>query len=307
MNHLSHLIEQYGLWAAFVNVFVEQIGAPVPAWPTLIVAGALSGKENYSAFTLLLCAVIAALLADLCWYYAGKYYGRRVMAMLCRVSLTPDACISKTQSVYMRWGAPSLMVAKFIPGFASIASGLAGSAGTKLSTYILFDTIGAILWAGLAIFLGSLFHSTIDSLLHVIAQLGKLGALLVVGALVLYMVIKWSQRFLLIRSLRMSRISVDELSVLIEQGISPVIIDVRSKNESSINRIPGALPLSFFDIAAYNPIVPENGEVIVYCSCPNEISAAKVAKALLQKGYKKVRPLYGGIDAWIAAGHPIEI
>jgi len=46
--------------------------------------------------------------------------------------------------------------------------------------------------------------------------------------------------------------------------------------------------------------------VIVYCACPNEASAVKVAKALIEHGFKRVRPLSGGIDAWIAAGYEVE-
>jgi rhodanese-related sulfurtransferase len=46
--------------------------------------------------------------------------------------------------------------------------------------------------------------------------------------------------------------------------------------------------------------------VIVYCACPNEASAARVAKLLKQRGYTRVRPLLGGMDAWVGAGYAIE-
>jgi membrane protein DedA with SNARE-associated domain/rhodanese-related sulfurtransferase len=307
MTHLFNLIEHYGLMAVFLNVFVEQLGAPIPAYPTLVISGALLGSAQYSALTLLASAVSAALTADVCWYFAGRRYGRKVMSMLCRISLTPDACIHQTESVYMHWGAPSLMIAKFIPGFASIASGLAGSMRTTLPVFVLFDFIGAAIWSGVAIFLGSLFHSTVNDLLNVIEELGKWGGALIVGALAFYIMVKWSQRFLLIRALKMARISVEELSELIEKGISPTIVDVRVRTHNSSDRIPGALSLSLQEIADFQPVLTgEDDEVIVYCSCPNELSAARVAKGLMNKGYKKVRPLKGGIDAWIAAGNPIE-
>jgi rhodanese-related sulfurtransferase len=44
----------------------------------------------------------------------------------------------------------------------------------------------------------------------------------------------------------------------------------------------------------------------VYCACPNEESAATASKHLRQAGFTKIRPLLGGIDAWVEAGHPVE-
>jgi rhodanese-related sulfurtransferase len=52
--------------------------------------------------------------------------------------------------------------------------------------------------------------------------------------------------------------------------------------------------------------VSVDGEVVVYCACPNEATAVKVAKQLQKLGYKRIRPLQGGIDAWIDAGMKVE-
>jgi rhodanese-related sulfurtransferase len=52
--------------------------------------------------------------------------------------------------------------------------------------------------------------------------------------------------------------------------------------------------------------LPRDREIIVYCTCPNEASAAQVAKILMNSGFTKVRPLHGGLEAWIAAGYEVE-
>jgi membrane protein DedA with SNARE-associated domain/rhodanese-related sulfurtransferase len=307
MAYLFHLIEQYGLLIVFFNVLLEQLGAPIPAYPTLVITGALVSRGEYSAPLLLFTAVCAAVLSDFAWYWAGKRYGRKVLATLCRISLSPDSCVNQTESIYLRWGAPSLLVAKFIPGFASVASALAGTIGTRRLTFLFFDSIGAALWAGLAIFLGSLFSTAIDDLLNVLTELGKWGGLLIAAAFVAFIATKWWQRQRFFKSLRMARISVDELNQLLQQGQTPAILDVRSALSQQSGRIPGAAIVSIEDMHAFALEVPSDGEVIVYCACPNEASAARVAKLLMQKGYRKVRPLAGGIDAWIAAGHTIEM
>lgn len=306
MEYLLHLIEQYGLLIVFVNVLLEQLGAPIPAYPTLVITGALASGGKYSAGLLLLTAVCAAVISDCAWYWAGKRFGRRIMKTLCRISLSPDSCVNQTESIYLRWGAPSLIVAKFIPGFASVASALAGTIGTRRLTFVFFDAIGAALWAGLAIFLGSLFSTAIDDLLNVLTELGKWGGLLIVCAFAAFIATKWWQRYRFFKSLRMARISVDELNGLLQQGASPVILDVRSALSQQSGRIPGAAVVNMEEMHAFALDAPTDGEVIVYCACPNEASAARVAKILMQKGYNRVRPLAGGIDAWIAAGHTLE-
>ena len=307
METLYHLIEQYGLLIVFFNVLVEQLGAPVPAYPTLIITGALAQGGQYSPALLLMLAVAAALVADYFWYLAGRRYGRQIMSRLCRISLSPDSCVRQTESIYLRWGARSLLVAKFIPGFASIASALSGTMGTRRSSFLLYDAIGSALWAGLGIFLGSLFSSAVDDLLNVLAQLGHYGMLLIGIALAAFVANKWWQRRRFRKSLEMARISVQELNNMLEEGIAPTIIDVRSPLSQQDGRIPGAVAISNQEIQTFIFDGPIEEEVVVYCACPNEASAAMVARQLMQRGYKKVRPLTGGIDAWRAAGYAIDV
>lgn len=306
MSWLLQLIEQYGIAAVFANVLVEQAGAPIPAYPTLVLTGALAVDGRYAVTTLLLVAVLAALIADTGWYLAGRRYGRRVLALLCRVSLSADSCVRQTEGVFARWGAASLMVAKFIPGFASLASALAGATGTRVPAFLLFDAIGAAVWAGSALYLGSLFSTTVDDLLRVLEQLGRGGLMLLALVLAVFIAGKWWQRHRFMRSLRMDRISVDELYDMLRQGHQPLVVDVRSPQSQRQGRIPGAVTIApdFSEFIAGD--VPLADEVIVYCACPNEASAAIVARELMKRGYTRVRPLQGGIDAWREAGYAVD-
>ncbi|HEY0268447.1 MAG TPA: DedA family protein/thiosulfate sulfurtransferase GlpE [Methyloradius sp.] len=306
MSYLVDLLQQYGLLIVFANVFLEQIGLPIPAYPALLLTGALLGQGQYTAPSLLLTAVVSALLADVIWYMAGRKYGRRVMAKLCKISLSPDSCVRQTESLYLRIGPPALLFCKFIPGFASISSALAGTVGTRPLTFIIFDGLGAAIWSGSAILLGSLFSSTIDELISSLAQMGRFGAMLIALALVAFVASKWWERYRFIKALRMEQITVEELDTMLKAGQSPVIIDVRPKQLQTGGRIPGAITLTADTVDAFALEADVEGEVILYCSCPNEASAAKMAKLLINKGYHRVRPLTGGIDAWVSAGYETE-
>jgi membrane protein DedA with SNARE-associated domain/rhodanese-related sulfurtransferase len=307
MSHLLDLLQYYGLAFVFINVLALQAGFPVPAYPTLIVTGALAARGNYSLAALLATAVSASLIADLGWYSVGRRVGGPVLRTLCKISLSPDSCVRQTESIFARWGAQSLMVAKFIPGFASVATAMAGVLRVPLWRFVPADAIGATLWSGVAIALGYIFRNAIDDVLAVLQEMGKIGLMLIVLAFAAYVFWKWLQRRRFIRQLVMDRITVDEVRRLIDEGNIGMVIDVRSPMAQEITgRIPGAVTVDpqnmTFDLIAVEP----QSEVVVYCACPNEATAVKVAKALQQHGFKRVRPLHGGIDAWIAAGHDVE-
>lgn len=306
MQHLIDLLEQFGLLIVFINVFLEQIGLPIPAYPTFLVTGALIEGGYFSFTGLLLTAVIGALIADLFWFYAGRRYGTRVMSKLCRISLSPDSCIKQTESLFLKLGPASLLFCKFIPGFASISSALAGSLRTKPLTFLLFDSVGAALWAGSGLLLGSVFSSAIDQLMGVLIELGKWGSLLIALALAVFIGKKWWERYRFLKALRMARISVEDLYSLIERGGNPVIIDTRAPHLLEAGWIPGARFIEQDRINELIEQIPLDNQIVLYCSCPNEVTAAKVAKSFMRSGYMNVRPLAGGIDAWNAAGYDLE-
>ena len=311
MEFVLELIREYGFGIVFLNVLIEQLGAPIPAYPVLIVTGALEGASWARLLGLTGVAVLAALVADVLWYHAGKAYGHRVLGQICRISLSPDACIRQTESVYGRWGAKSLLVAKFIPGFASIASALAGVVGTPLLTFVLFDLLGALIWVGSAVYLGSLFSSTVQDLLDVLTTLGQWGLVLVLLVFTVFVVRKWWQRQRVRRAIRMPRMTVQELADLVQQGRMPTVIDVRDSALFDLAHIPGAQswqavhaaggPLSHLQSPQAHP----HG-LVLYCDCPNDVSAAQVASQLHRAGFRNARPLAGGWSAWEAAGLAVE-
>lgn len=309
MSQLITWIEHYGLYAVFINVMLESIGLPVPAYPMLIVAGALIAQGSYNLPQLIGCAIAAALIADLIWYAAGARYGSKVLRVLCRVSLSPDSCVKQTESIFSRWGSRSLMLAKFIPGFATVATALSGILRIRLPAFIFFDLIGAALWSGLAAGLGYIFRDAVGDVIEVLDRLGRGGLLVLLACFVLFVLAKWWQRRRFYKALRMARISVTDLRALLDQGTAPRIIDVRSQeSQQRDGRIPGATTLQRVDDSdlALVAELRDSSEVIVYCACPNEASAALVAKQLMRHGVTRVRPLHGGIEAWIAAGFAVE-
>jgi len=308
VQEITNLIAKHGLWLVFANVLVEQIGLPVPAIPTLIIAGALSVDGRISAWAVFGAAFVACTIGDVLWYLAGRLYGRRVMRLLCRISLSPDSCVRQTENHFERWGGTALVLAKFIPGLSGVAPPLAGATRLPWATFLLLNSLGVVIWAGVAIGAGMLFHAQIDRLIVRMEGLGS-WALGTIGVLLAgYVAFKWWQRRRLHKMLRIARITAGELSKLIEGGKQPVVVDVRSTVDQAQDArfIPGALVMEIAKVEKSLEHLPVEREIIFYCNCPNEASAAYVAKRLMDLGYTRVRPLHGGLDAWIAAGYAVE-
>ena len=302
MDALMQLIAQYGLWLVFASVLLDQGGVPVPAYPILIVASATVAPAAANLGAIVLVAVLAAVLADALWYSAGRRFGGSMIRLICRVSLSPETCVGTTRGLYARWGAPSLIVAKFIPGVAAVATTLAGQTGTGFVRFAFYDGIGATLWTGVAVTLGVLFHDAVQDVLLRLASLGRVGLLLLLVAVAVYVALKAWRRWRFLRLIRMARITPDELRQLMASGVQPLILDVRAATlRQASGWIPGAVrvgSIAELDLAA-------QPEVVIYCDCPNEASAAMLARQLKSRGFQHVRPLAGGFEAWHAQGLPV--
>ena len=302
------LIAQYGLLLVFVNVLVEQVGAPVPAMPTLVVAGAVAASGQLSIPAIVLVALAACLLGDLPWYWAGRHFGGGVMRTLCRISLSRDSCVRNSELQFERWGGRMLVVAKFVPGLSTVAPPLVGAMGLPLYRFMLLDGLASLLWTIVPVASGYMLAPQVDALLAALASAGTIALELVVMLLALYVAGKWWHRRSLLMALRMARITVHELHDAVAKGNAPLIVDVRSRTSRQLDGriLPGArlADLACIDRALHD--VPLDQELVIYCNCPNEATSASAAKALMAKGYRHVRPLQGGLDAWGAAGYPVE-
>jgi len=268
LSKLVAYVAQYGVALVFANVLVEQIGIPIPALPTLLVAGSLVRAGKLSFLALLGAAVVASLAADAVWFWLGKRYGHRVLKTLCKVSLSPDSCVRQTEGIFEKWGMASVVLAKFITGFSTVAPPLAGAMGAKLSVFLFYDSLGTILWAGTGLILGFVFHRAIEDVLGFLEGLGT-GALYVLGgALALFILFKWFQRRRFYRTLRMARIGVDDLRSLFEKGEKPVVVDVRGPGERQRDprRIPGAMTMEENELDAKLPGIAPEVEIVLYCT-----------------------------------------
>ncbi len=268
MHTLLDFLLRHGYVVLLGWVFAEQLGVPVPTVPLLLAAGALAGTGHMNFFASLLLSVLAALTADSIWYRLGLRKGIKVLQLLCKVSLEPDSCVRRTEGVFAKQGARSLLVAKFIPGLGTVAPPLAGIFHLRPWRFLLFDGLGAILWAGGYLGLGFAFSGEIERVAARASALGsKLGVLLI-GSLAGYIAYKYVARQRFLRELRIARVTVEELKQKLDAGEEIVIVDLRHSLdfEADPQTIPGAFHLDAKELQEKNDRLPRDREVVLYCT-----------------------------------------
>jgi hypothetical protein len=208
------------------------------------------------------------VIADWIWFALGRRYGYAILKTLCRISLSPDSCVRETEANFERWGLKSLLVAKFIPGFSTVAPPLAGATKRSTLQFLLYDGAGAFIWAGAAVAVGRLFHHAIGRILDYLENLGGWAFVIVLLLLAAVVAVKWWQRARFLRGLRMARITVHELKELIDRGDQPVVLDVRTQagRKRQPTTIPGAIVADADEVPSRVSSVPTDSEIVLYCT-----------------------------------------
>jgi membrane protein DedA with SNARE-associated domain/rhodanese-related sulfurtransferase len=308
MTATTQFLITHGLPLVFAAVFLEQLGLPIPAFPWLLAAGALAAAAKFNLVLGLAVTVLACLLADAIWFYLGRYRGNQVVALLCKISLEPDSCVRRTQNVFTKYGLRGVLVAKFIPGMSTVAPPLAGMSGISATRFLFVDGLGALLYGGSQLAIGYVFSHQIDQVGGAISKIGGSALTLVLVIAVIYIAYRFWERQRLLHELQVARITVGELRQKLDAGETPLIFDLRSAAalEQDPTLIQGAVHLSLEEFEKRQHEFPRDRDIVVYCSCPNEVSSARLALQLQRKGFTRVRPLLGGIDAWREQNYPME-
>ena len=298
----------YGYLLIFAWVLVEQLGLPLPSVPVLLAAGALSAQGQISFPLALAVGIAASLIADSVWFFIGRTQGHRVLRVLCKLSLEPTTCVRRTQDSFGRRGGTMLMFAKFVPGLSTLAPPVAGQNGMSFGAFLLYDGIGSAFWVGISMACGRFFGDLLKRNPSVLNWVGRFsGALLILG-IVAFFIGRLVRRRMVLKSLVASRLEPEELKQQLDAGEQVYIVDLRHPLELLPDpfTLPGAVHFSPDAITARHLEIPRDRDVVLYCTCPSEATAAKTAMQLHKLGIERVRPLRGGFDEWKRLGYPMD-
>jgi membrane protein DedA with SNARE-associated domain/rhodanese-related sulfurtransferase len=309
MTETLAFVLRHGYMVVLAWVFVEQAGLPVPSAPLLLAIGALSGAHRMNLATAIGFAVMGAVASDSMWYEIGRQKGIRVLQLLCRISLEPDSCVRRTQVSFSRSGPRVLLGAKFVPGLNTMAAPLAGIVRMGWRKFLFFDVIGATAWVSAFTLTGFLFSGELERIAARAAYLGEWLLVIVVGAFGGYIGWKYYNRRQFLNKLKIARITPEELKEKIDNGEDVLIVDLRHELDFDANpeTIPGALHVDAAELEEASEVIPRDREIVLFCACPNEATAARLALLLRSKGITQIRPLSEGYEGWRRRGFPMSL
>jgi membrane protein DedA with SNARE-associated domain/rhodanese-related sulfurtransferase len=298
---------QYGYLILFLWVLTEQIGIPLPSMPIMITAGTLTATHKLSLVLVLLSVLAGSLVSDTIWYFLGKRFGGAVVKLVCRLSMESSTCVRKTEGYFTKNGEKALLVAKFIPGLGTVAAPIAGQVNMGYPTFVLYDTGGILLWALSATLGGRFFGDVIKRHPNALSGSAHFAGVLFLALFVGFLVWRVLRQRAFLKEIRMARLEPQELKSMLDSGREVCIVDLRHPLDylPDPRTLPGALQLTPDKLVQHSDEIPRDRDVVLFCTCPSEATAAKMALTLRKMGVYRVRPLLGGFDEWKRLGYPL--
>jgi membrane protein DedA with SNARE-associated domain len=263
---IIQFVVRHGYIVIFIWVLAEQAALPIPSFPLLLVSGALVRTGALHLLPLLACALAACVIADNFWFQIGRRYGGRALQFICKISIEPDSCVRRTENIFLKYGLRSLFVSKFIPGLNALTAPLAGGAGAKVGRFVLFDSVGSLIWISAYVFTGYALSDQLEIAIGYVMRMGSGFFLIALCALAAWISWKVIQRWKFIHSINIARITPDELQAMLGAGQDLTIVDVRSNFAIDIDLIPGALRIPTEDLAVRHLEIPRDREIVLLCT-----------------------------------------
>jgi membrane protein DedA with SNARE-associated domain len=246
--------------------FLESLGVPIPALPVLLLAGSVAAEYRLSPIPLVIGSACGFWAGDLAWYALGRMQGRRVLGLLCALSLNPDACVGRAERRFRRRPAVTVAAAKFIPGLSLMVAPLAGILRMSALQFAAIDAMSATAWAAVAVMTGVLYGKRV--LPHVVRAQRAIG-LLGVAAVAIVVIWKVYERRWLVRRYAVARVAASELRRLLEADPADVlVIDLRSEDaySRSAQMVQGARRIPPGEFEHHIHTLPPDKEIVLYCT-----------------------------------------
>ncbi len=308
INETVHFIARHGYWLLVLAVLGKQACLPIPTTLFVLAAGALAHSGMFSVPVVVGISVITFLLADLAWYEAGRRSGDRMLHFVCSLSRDPEACVNRATSAFAGHGLRTLLASKFVLGLDAVAAPLAGAAAVPRLRFLVFDALGATLWTVTFVALGYTFSDRLDLVAARVIRMGASVALVLVAGFGFFLVRRFVRWRSIVPQVGTDRITPEQLRDKLIAGEDILIVDMQrqANHAADTTAIPGAVRIDPDRLEQYKDIfLWPRREIVLYSASPGDLTSARVAFALRQKGVEDIHPLAGGLRGWLDRGFPV--
>lgn len=191
---LSEAFARYGYWVVFFGVMLENGGLPVPGETVLIFAGFLTHQGELNLIRVILTAILGATTGDSLGYCLGRFGGAAFVEKYRRLFPFFSRRFDRAQALFIKHGHWAVFVGRFITGLRVFAGILAGLFRMAYPRFLFFNFSGAVAWATTFGFVGFLFGSSWERLVHFVKQLNRITVEVMAGGAVIAAIIYYLRR-----------------------------------------------------------------------------------------------------------------
>jgi membrane protein DedA with SNARE-associated domain/rhodanese-related sulfurtransferase len=312
---LIGFINHHGYPVCAGVLFLAAVGMPLPAATVLLMVGAAAHAGGLNVWAALGLGWAGAVAGDTLLFLGGRYTGWWLLALLCRATVNPEACIFSSAGYFYRRGPRTLLFAKFIPGLGAMAAPIAGSLNMRARRFLQMDALGALGYCVVFLGAGYGFSGMIELIVRQVERVGHAVLLAVILAAALYGVVLVVFTVRARRYKEIEKISAAGLHERLQE-LTPdklvVIADVRSHGyyDPGMQRIKNSIRVEPHklkeELLALREFMVPECEIYLYCSCIRDTTSVRVAHSLAEENCR-TKVIEGGIKAWIKAGGALEL
>ena len=186
LETLQEIAHQYGYWAIFLGIALENTGVPIPGETITIIGGFLAGSHDLNYWLVLVCAISGAVLGDNFGYWIGRWGGWPFLLRFGSFFRIPEKKLVAARNQFSNNAARAVFFGRFVALLRIFAGPMAGIARMPYPQFLLCNLGGATVWAvimvTLSFFLGRLLP--LQQLVEIFARFGIVALGLVLSWIV---------------------------------------------------------------------------------------------------------------------------
>lgn len=179
LQTIEAFAQHYGYWTVLLGILLENAGIPLPGETIILVSGFLAGNGQMSFWLVLLAAIAGAVIGGSLGYWIGLLGGWPLLLNLGKLFRIPETKLQDMRQRFSHNAPRAVFWGRFITILRVFASPLAGIAEMPYGKFLVYNTAGSVVWAGITV-TAAYFAGQVISLERLMEWVERLGILVVV-------------------------------------------------------------------------------------------------------------------------------
>lgn len=145
---LESLLHHWGYWVVFGAMLLENAGLPLPGETVTLLGGYAAGSGHLNVFGVMAAAAGGAIMGDNLGYWVGRRAGWGLVLRVGRLLRRSPEQMESLRTSFLRHAGKSVLIGRFVAVLRVLAGPLAGAVHMPYRRFVLFNCLGAVLWAG---------------------------------------------------------------------------------------------------------------------------------------------------------------